>query len=489
MEPMPTARSARVQSLLGLLAALVLLGFAPPSTATAALPGPGTFSLGFADDSMFRDSSEPVRSFWYRRAQALGSDSVRIGIVWSVVAPYRLPHGFHAANPADPHYNWSSLDAAVRDASADGQSVVLLLAHAPLWAEGHGRPSWAPVGSWLPSPRALGSFARAVALRYSGHFRDPLHHGRLLPLVSHFQAWNEPNLPTYLTPQWVNVNGTVTAASPEIYRTLLNTVYAAVKSVQPHSFVLAAGTAPYGDPPGVGRMQPTDFLRGLLCLTAQLRSQACPDPAHFDALDHHPYSLTATAHARAPGNVSVPDLGKIWRILRAAERFHTALPAGPKSLWVTEIGWSANPPAPSQLARQAHNLSLGFYELWTQHVSHVYWFLLRDPPQNRKSFSGGGLYLKDGAAKPAAAAFRFPFIAVRAAHGRLTLWGKSPVAGPIVIERQVGHQWRPVLQLTSTAGGIFYGQARLALHTVLRARAGADVSPVWIAGRHWGQGE
>jgi hypothetical protein len=133
-------------------------------------------------------------------------------------------------------------------------------------------------------------------------------------------------------------------------------------------------------------------------------------PTAFDVLDHHPYALTPTVPARAPGDVSVPDLWKIWRILRAAERAGHALPAQPKSLWVTEIDWRTDPPTPQLVVDQTRYLGLAFYEFWRQGVSRVCWYGLRDPaPGNeRQIFPGSGLYYLNGTPKPSVNAFRFP---------------------------------------------------------------------------------
>jgi hypothetical protein len=469
---------------IALLAALLACALALPANSRAAsVPGPAFFSTGLADDPAFVQSSQAVRSVWLARAQEIGSTTARIGVVWSVVAPYTRPRVFDAANPGDPHYDWSSVDAAVRTATADRQTVVLLVAHAPSWAEGPNPPGYVESGAWEPSPGALAAFARAVALRYAGNFPDPLHRGKDLPQVSYFQAWNEPNLPAYLMPQWVRLaSGSIEAASPILYRALLNAFYAAVKAVQPHAFVLAAGTAPYGDPPGVNRMAPLVFLRELFCLTSTLAPTTCPDPPHLDGLDHHPYGLAPTIKARLRDDVGVPDLGKIWRVLHAAQRSHHVLPAGPKSLWITEVDWSTSPPAPLTQAVQAAYLSEAFYEFWSQDVSHVYWFQLRDPPGKTNSFAGSGLYFGNGAAKLAVAAFRFPFVALPVPHNQrsVILWGKAPVAGTVVIQKRVRTGWRTVRTLPTTAGGIFYAVPRLGPKLQLRATIRGFTSLAWV---------
>lgn len=464
-----------------LVAVLVLVGAIFTDGARASTL-PTTFSAGLVDYPSFQSSASTVRSLWLGRAQQIGSAAVRLTAEWSQIAPSRYPRGFHAANPADPHYNFSTLDAAVSTAVADGQTVLLMVFHAPRWAEAPDRPRYVAPGAWDPRPRALAAFAHALASRYSGRFPDPQDPIRMLPRVGQFQAWNEPNLPLYLMPQWVRGrHGSILASSATIYRSLLNAFYGAVKQVQPRAFVLAAGTAPYGDPPGVDRMKPLVFLRGLFCLTSALRAQACPDPPHFDALDHHPYSRTPSVHAY-PDNVSVPDLGRILRLLRAAQRVGHVLPAGHKQLWITEIGFSSRPPDAATFSRQARYLALAFYEFWRQGVAHVFWFQLRDPTGPTNVFSDGGLYLRSGVAKPSATAFRFPFVALPAPHGRLILWGRSPVPGQVVIEARVRDGWRRILALATTRGGVFYVRRVLSSHLRLRAQAGVSSSLAWSPG-------
>ena len=77
-------------------------------------------------------------------------------------------------------------------------------------------------------------------------------------------------------------------ASPGWYRRLLNAAYARLKRVDPGNRVIAAGTAPYGDPAAVGnRMTPVLFLRELLCLQGPaLRRTRCGSAA--EARRHRP---------------------------------------------------------------------------------------------------------------------------------------------------------------------------------------------------------
>ena len=471
--------TSRLAALLILAALAVLL--APPNA--GALPGPATFSRGMVDNSLFMNAPDSTRSVWLNRVRQLGSTSVRLQAAWALIAPDQPLRGFRPADPGDRQYRWSQLDEAVRAAATHGQSILLMASEAPTWAEGSDLPADFPYrGIWKPNAHAFGQFAHALALRYSGRFRD--EHGVLLPRVRYFQGWNEPNLPYYLAPQWARSgNGPWTPVSPAMYRGMLNAFYAGVKSAQRDAVVLAAGTAPYGDPPatGIGRMYPVTFLEGLFCLTPRLRPASCPDPAHFDVLDHHPYAAWPTVPARQSGDISVPDLDKIWRLVHAAQRLHRVLPAAPKALWITEIDWESSPP-PSTTASQTQALALSFYELWLQDVSRVFWFEVIDPPLRPDTFAGAGLYSSDGAAKPAAEAYRFPFVAISARHRRFVLWGRAPHAGTVVIQKLTRRGWRQVVALRTTSGGIFYSERRLGAHLALRAVSGRSASPVWVTG-------
>jgi hypothetical protein len=433
------------------------------------------------DDPTFRDASTPVQSQWLSRAHTLGSSWVRIGVYWRAVAPWNPTSAFQASDPSDPQYNWATIDRAVRSAVAHGQRVMLMAFSAPNWAQGPGAPSSSAVGpgSWEPNPVAFAAFGHALAVRYSGHYRG-------LPQVSYFQAWNEPNLAYYLAPEWAQTaQGTVVPVGPILYRELLNSFYAAVKKVQPHSHVFAAGLAPFGDLPsrGTSRMQPVTFLTGLFCLNSALKRGACTGGVpHLDGLDQHNYSPWYY-HANSAADIGMPDLGRIWRILHAAQRAHTVLPAGSKPLWMTEVGWQSTPPNSARLTSQAHFLDLDFYTLWTEHVSNVFWFLIQDPITTPGDFTAnGGLFFRSGAPKPAAAAYVFPFVVVPSAQHRVIIWGKAPRRGTVVIQRLIGGRWRRFVALRTTGAGIFYDRAVLLGTPPMRAVIGRSVSPVWVPG-------
>src|SRR6516164_985839 len=109
----------------------------------------------------------------------LGVDRVKVYLHWADVAPdwssHTRPH-FDASSPAAyPAAGWAPFDAIVRAAAARGVGLDLaLLAPAPLWATGPGVPPQTTgyfAGAWEPSAEEFGPFVRAVATRYSGHYK------------------------------------------------------------------------------------------------------------------------------------------------------------------------------------------------------------------------------------------------------------------------------------------------------------------------------
>src|SRR5205807_3368874 len=127
---------------------------------------------------------------------------------------------------------------------------------------------------------------------------------------------NEPNLGYYLSPQWTRTRHGVIGTSPVMYRRMLNDFYAGVKGVSRSNVVITGGAAPYGNPwgtrvPGRGyRMQPVTFDRLLFSA-----------PVWCDVIAQHTYPYRGPLwHAALPGDVAVPDLYKIARVIHAAER-------------------------------------------------------------------------------------------------------------------------------------------------------------------------
>ena len=411
---------------------------------------------------------------------------VRIETGWPAPNTSTRPPGFDARNPADPHYDFTSTDAAIRAAARQGLRVLLTFTGAPRWAEGPHLPAGAAPGSWRPVPSALKDFGAALATRYSGRFPDPLNPGQTLPRVAAFQVWNEPNLSLYLSPQWSHGR----AVAPVLYRQMLNAFYAGVKSVGSRALVVTAGTAPFGDPPGGQRIPPVVFWRDLLCLQqsgTSVKAASCPEPVHFDAWSHHPYSVGApTTTALQPDDVSIPDLGKLTTLVRAAERFGTVLPREPHPMWITEVSYDSNPPDPNgvPIAEQARWLEQALAELWRAGAQAIFWNQVGDqaPIPSYGETAQSGVYYINGRPKPALTAFRFPLVAWRTGRSTLEVWGRVPTSGRLVVDELAGAGWKPVRTLRERAQGTFAIEIPATGSVDLRGVIGGQTSLVWHAG-------
>jgi hypothetical protein len=461
-----------LKRLAGALAVILIGSFlcAPAASATS-------LTLGFFD---WRPLTGVDSTMWLPKAQQVGAQIIRLTTNWKDVAPLARPDSFDGSDPADPAYRWTTLDAQVTTLRSAGFDVLLTVQGAPAWAEGPDRPSTReiPAGAWDPDPQALAAFFTALAQRYSGTYPGP---SGVLPRVTHFQVWNEPNLWLYLAPQWTKSGNAYSATSPSVYRSLLNASYAAIKRVQPDATVLSAGTAPYGDPsPGGRRMPPVTFVRSLLCFKGTaLTKQRCADPAHLDAYDHHSYGVRGPHSSAANADdVSTPDVGKLTRMMRKAVTDGTVLPRGTKPMWMTEIAYDSNPPDPDgvPIAQQATWLEQSLQVLDREGVHHVLWFSVADaaPIPSYAATYQAGLFFLDGQPKPAATAFRFPFVRD---GGRV--WGRAPVSGRLVIERRAGTSWRAVKTMPIRATQAFNIRIDVPRNTTLRARVGAETSLTW----------
>jgi hypothetical protein len=463
---------------------LLLAGSRTTVTDAASAAAPAPIQFGY-DDSLFLSEETEVREHWLEQAVDTGASIVRIDVNWRSVAPESAPAAFDASNPASPAYRWETLDDAVRSAADNKLAVVLTIHSAPRWAEGAGRPRTAEVGSWKPQPSALEEFAKALAARYSGSYPDPLLPGQSLPRVRYFEAWNEPNLDTYLNPQWEGNEW----VGPSLYRGLLNAFYSGVKASQPSATVIGGSLAPFGDPPGGERTPPVLFLRSLLCLHGgKLTPVACPEPAHFDILSDHPIAVGAPSQsASSPLDVTTPDMGHLTTILEKAERDHLVLPRSrsKKPLWVTEFWYDTDPPDPNglSLATQARWYQQDLYSFWRQGAQVAIELQVRDAPAGKGGYSfsnQSGAYFLDGSPKPSATAFRFPLVAHRTGPFKVAVWGIAPKGGKVKIQVLRKGGWK-TLGTTSTVGRPhpFTTTVELLRFGKLRAVQGTETSLPW----------
>jgi hypothetical protein len=459
----------------------------------------GGLTRAVSEGALLLDEQPQVRELALRRIRETGATIVRIPVDWRTVVAEQPPADFDAEDPTSPGYRFAPIDASVISAVSAGLTPLLVVSHAPAFAEASPRWPYAYPGSWDPSPVALQRFAVALARRYDGSFPDPQAPGEVLPRVGLFQAWNEPNLARYLEPQWIAREGRWSAFSPLLYRQLLNSFYRGVKSARPSDQVVAAGVAPDGDPEGMGRMQPVRFLQELLCLGASSRSPAsCPEPPHFDVLAFHPLSVgDPDLPAVSTLDVSIADTAKVTDLLKRAERMHTALPTGAKPLWVTELNWESAPQAPRGVPAdvQARWVSRALHRLWIAGVSLVAWQFLVDPfpglraetptggvveyPRPAGLYSAGvGGSLEDARPKAFLQGFTLPFDPLRVNAKRVRVWAllMAPDSAVVLQRAQPGGTWRTVARLRAGRSGVLNALVALRGAMRLRVRAGTLVS-------------
>jgi hypothetical protein len=442
---------------------------------------------------------------WLDRAVESGAGIVHLGAPWPGLAPQRPPD---PTNPGSASYDFSLIDGSVRDAEARGLDVLLTLNGAPTWAEAPGRPASAMPGTWKPNPSDVADFLQAVAARYSGSF-DPDGPGPAspLPAVEALEVWNEENLEFWLTPQFEGK----TPVGADHYREVLNASYRAVKAVNPRMLVVTGGTAPYGDPPGgpyssIGaRTRPVDFWQRVLCVRQVkgkkrkgkkgkkgggaspkfVRTQDCPGRVMFDIFAHHAIDNTGLGPQQSGphrNDASTPDLGRVVKVLRAAESAGTVSP-GRHPVWVTEFWWDSKPPNPlgAPLGVQARWIEQSLYLFWKAGASAAVNFLIRDTAERPTVRAGyqGGIFFNDGRPKPALTAFRFPFVTERINKQLLRAWGKAPAAGKLVIQRRQGGRWVAIKKMQVRKGAVFVAKLRLRGKQQLRATVGGNQSLVW----------
>ncbi|HEY8646816.1 MAG TPA: DUF5722 domain-containing protein [Gaiellaceae bacterium] len=320
---------------------------------------------------------------------------VRLNLYWGGRFGVAKSRPAAATNPADPAYVWDLYDRTVNYAAQNGVHVVFSIYGTPTWANGGKGPNVAP-----KQATDLRNFAYAAARRYSGKYLGS--DGRVVPAVKEWLAWNEPNNPIFLTPQYKKTAKGWTIQSAVDYAKICNAVYNGVHAtLAPAERVGCGVTSPRGNnSPNTARpsVSPLAFLRATKA--AGLKT--------FDAWAHHPYysgprDTPTTKPVTAKGApATAVTLGNLSDLIKEVTRLY-----GNKRIWITEYGYQTNPPDKLfgvTLAKQAAYLTQAFaLARKNPRIDMMLWFLLKDEPT-----LGGwqsGLLTSTGKKKPAYAAF------------------------------------------------------------------------------------
>ena len=381
----------RFVRLLALVAATVALTAGAASTASAA-PG---MTTGFFDDAQTLYGNPAVT---YPLLKDLKAQVVRIALYWGYGAvAVAKSRPADPTNPADPAYDWATYDRATQYANQYGLKVLFSIWGTPDWANGAKGPRVAPSNAI-----DLQNFAYAAARRYSGTYLGPDR--RLLPPVRLWLAWNEPNNPAFLVPQFTRQSGKWVIQSATAYAKICNAVYSGVHlSAYAGEQVACGGTSPRGNnaaSSGRASVSPIAFLRAV-AKTGKVR---------FDAWAHHPYygksSEEPDKEPPRPSNgapTTAITLGNLNSLVSEVTRLF-----GKKRIWITEYGYQTNPPD-SQFgvswATQAKYMKMSYtIARANPHVDMFIWFLLRDEP-NLGGWQSGVMDVA-GKKKPSYATFR-----------------------------------------------------------------------------------
>jgi hypothetical protein len=309
-------------------------------------------------------------------------------------------------DPGDPAYTWTLYDRLVRYATQNNIKVVFSILFTPGWANGGKARTVAPTNF-----KDLENFAYAAAERYSGLWtppvwqQDPTNPTTKLPLpkVNLWTAWNEPNNPIWLTPQYKRVGKTWRVESAFQYAKICNAIYNGVHSPflgpLPDEHVACGVTGPKGnDAPATARasVDPLTFLTAAHKYGMKT----------FDVYAHHPYadigkneSPTYVPKGKFKRRV---QLGNLNLLMKLITQYY-----GPKHLWITEYGYQTNPPDKRfgvPYKTQAKYLSQSYaIARRNPRIDMLLWFLVRDEPAVGNWQSG--LATVSGKHKPAWAAY------------------------------------------------------------------------------------
>jgi hypothetical protein len=274
-----------------LTAIAIVIAFAIPATANAA-NSTGADMFGVSVGGTLQNEDPATLAKDLDALQGAGARWVRVDINWAQIQ-----------NGGPSSYAWTSIDNVVQGATARGIKVLGVIVYTPGWA----RPSGSSA-TYGPDPAKYAAFARTAVQHYAAMG------------VHTYEVWNEPNTQSFWTP----------TPSPSAYTQLLKAAYPAIKSADPQSTVLSAGTAPA--PSDGTNYSPVDFLKGIY---------ANGGGGSFDAVSHHPYCFPAN-----PGDAQT--WSSWYQMYGTSPSLRSVMVAngdGAKKIWATEFGAPTNGPS------------------------------------------------------------------------------------------------------------------------------------------------
>ena len=345
------------------LAAIVLCFACLATTAPAAMALPSGFW------GVSPQATPSVEQF--QRLRAGGVASVRIPISWAATQPL-----------SGTEANFAAPDQLVAGAAAAGLNVLPFVYDAPSWAvvqarvpnSGARAPKTLPVKTGAQRS-AWANFLKLVAGRYGpGGGFWAANPGLPEAPIRTWQIWNEENFKYF-----------VVRPSPADYGKLVNVSYTAIKSVDPGAKLI---------------------LGGMFAQPNEATFKVKPPQAYFAAdFLSRMYKATPGIKSKFSGVALHPYTSKYQKLTPDIEEFRAVLAANHdagKKLWITEIGWSSEPPDPAHDAfakgpkgqatqlKGAFNLFRSKAAKWK--LQRIYWFSVDDQADSCNFCGGSGLF-------------------------------------------------------------------------------------------------
>ena len=468
VRPPAVARTKRTRRMRGLLAlaAMLVTALVP---AAAAQASPKQMSI-MMDDDLLLYRSDAVTARALTQMKAMGVDTVRVTVLWRNVAEFARPSlrdikrlkgkaksraraqrkRFEADDPRTyPRGNWDRYDNLVKAATARGLRVYFnVTGPGPIWAQRTPPKRLRRLlATYKPKAGAFKEYVKAVGRRFDGTYRDENGARDILPRVSMWSLWNEPNQAGWLSPQWEKHGSHWVPAAPAIYRQLAQFGYEGLVATghrADNDTILLAETAPLGSGSRSERssMYPKRFLREVFCTKSNgkpytgksARLRRCDDlrkkgPLRATGFAHHPYTknLPPTQRHRGADALTMANISELGTLLDELAAKTGGLPSG-LPLYMTEFGFETSPPdrfSGVSPAKQASFNTLGEFLAWKDpRIASQAQFLLADVRPRKKHTKGtksywstyqSGLLFNNGRAKPSAYAYALPFLASRGA--------------------------------------------------------------------------
>jgi hypothetical protein len=367
------------------LLTVVLCGFAATAKPEPAAAARGML-VGIYDPIQPVDSPEKT----FPSLVKLRAQIIRLDLNWNVVASKEPTN---PADPSDPAYDWSGYDRTVLNAAKNKIQVLFTIYGTPRWAQGK-------LKGVNRAPRRVASlkyFALAAAKRYSGKFRRD--DNTKLPAVRRWLAWNEPNNPVFLKPQWAKVGKRrYIPIAAKTYAKICTAIWTGVHASRLNKEVVGCGAT---DPRGNNAARSRRPSISPLAFLAALKKYGL---RHFDVYAHHPYygrpGETPSTMPKGKQTVTLANIGVLTKLLSKLY--------GNKKLWITEYGYQTRPPDRAfgvSWIKQAKYLTQA-YKIARRNpkITMMLWFLLKD--EGRLGGWQSGLFTAGGKKKPAYDAFR-----------------------------------------------------------------------------------